>query len=332
MKTKTNNKHTTTQIVNLVSNSDANELTALISELHEGKTPDWREKLALIFDSIEDNIYLESLASALTAPQIRELIAYFGHAPSKLSKLLPLLVGLQSPVFLDLLLQSNAEDLAPLMSLESTEPLQHHLALLREHLKHEQELLSKKYESIWNAIDGLNPKQINESDLHSINQEILVLSKDSQSFVKFVRKLLFPLWKGGLSTLISEMSEIKERTMWIHQNTIDSGEVKLSSGNLPAFLHYKMFLIYIGDNGNFPKEDESAIESITKLGLWYPRDYWRIGLLPDISNPDQHSPNELTIKAKRHLEKIGLATLKDLKKRGIYSSNTLENYIKTHLT
>src|SRR5262249_20909592 len=91
-------------------------------------------------------------------------------------------------------------------------------------------------------------------------------------------------------------------------------------------------------------DDEPALEALVKLSLWYPQDYWQVGLLPQVTDPQlferegEISPEQrqallerLLEMARANLEKVGLHTAKDLKLAGICSQATLQEYLEGRL-
>ena len=74
--------------------------------------------------------------------------------------------------------------------------------------------------------------------------------------------------------------------------------------------------------------------------MWYPEDYWEIGLLPEIDKRGGLYPDGDTDREERtkilmdsvmgNLVKLGLNSVADLKNNNIYSKRMLEEYITTN--
>ena len=89
------------------------------------------------------------------------------------------------------------------------------------------------------------------------------------------------------------------------------------------------------------KDSDAAIEGLTRLSVWYLKDYWELGLLPSIDVPaklnlDPHRFSEEECKQYHQhlltlvqdlLNKLNIGTVGALKKARIYSKPLLKAYI-----
>jgi hypothetical protein len=156
-------------------------------------------------------------------------------------------------------------------------------------------------------------------------------------------------WNSDRLDLIEKLSQAKEAFQKILYSTI--GHPKSVSAPATGFyakLQEKVFGIF-GNPANAEdvdalNDDDPAIEGLAKFSVWYLKDYWKIGLLPSIRDPNtfdklagmegteeaHHLKAELLSQVKENLHRIGLNTVGDLKKMGIFSQKILQEYIATH--
>jgi hypothetical protein len=278
---------------------------------------------------------IESAAAVMTLPQftavVEEIAAHKNHLP-----LIPaLLVGFpyhQFRTFID----EAPKSLIDLLKQESqSEALQHHINLfihqLTEQIAHQERLA----EDVNHAIEKIDYHQI---DLAVVDQLVDALDAIVMESERLIETLATPIelaWNTGRSDLVDRLSYLKEHL--IHLVTEYVGNMRnkeQASTGLYALLEQKLNNIYSAKNEHDIEalaDNEPAIEGLTRLGLWYPKDYWQLGLLPHLADPEKLGNNtkkqDLLKIVRANLKKICLNTVGDLKTAHIYSRSMLQRYV-----
>jgi hypothetical protein len=282
---------------------------------------------------------LEVIGHSLSAKQFLNIISNLKTTET----LSPLLVGLRAPIFHETLSQISDEQLQSLKQESQTEPLQHHI-LLFAHFSEEEE--KKDQALLWKLqqeIKELDLDSLTFQKIDKIKKRIEEVTESSLKRLSIIDKVLELIWKANRPDLIEKLSLIKERLTRQLSNQI--GTASPPTG-LYLDLEEKLGTVYQTKESGMLEDDEPAFDGLAQLALWYLKDYWEIGLLPEIKDMNeleycqgQNTPEQklkhredLFAKVQANLEIIKLGTVKELKKEGIYSKPMLKEYIQSHAT
>lgn len=249
-------------------------------------------------------------------------------------KLNSVLAGLTNEVFSESILKLSVADLALLQHESATIPVQHHLTVLSQEKLKVIETMETLIISLEMIIDHLEVEQLGMDELPELLSKIDELSVFATNEVQLLSKALALAWNSNRIDLIDTLSQIKERLQKYKSFSIESSV----TGLIPK-LYARLNKIY--EDKSLNDETLPAIESLAKLSLWHVQDYFDIGLLPTITSKELLDLDETTHteqaradyraslieKAKQNLENVGLISLADLKRAGIYSKKALQEYL-----
>lgn len=268
-----------------------------------------------------DSKTLEAVGQALTITQVLNL---FKIEILPKNSLAPLLVGITPETFINFLKNGSEENILFLKDNLHNEPLQHHLTLISHQLSQEITTLNQKGLDLSVDIDTL---PVENDAFLAINQELESLYEQFKTLLLTLDKALQLAWISERRELITELSNIKEKG--------ERSKVALlghpQEGFFPSTgLFEKLKRRLESIFGEALNDNDPALDGLTQFSLWYPRDYWELGLLPhyiDSATVDQEDSSIILAHAKETLRKIGLQNVGDLKKCGIYSKRVLKEYI-----
>lgn len=337
------------QLASIASKLSQEQVVAILHLLTEDRDPLWSEKTQALVNGISDLHQLEVVGNALSPQQAISLFEQYSHLPeTQCAKLLPLLVGMSHEVFCHLLRRALPHQLNVLKKESITEPVQHHLNLLaNEMIVYTNDL--------WNAIDAIelellqqNVPSIGFAELTLLTTRNEQLANGCLQAMKKLDKALAIAWNTDRVDLIEKLSKIKEQCQ--RSLLIGIGHPRTDSEpatGLYETLEKSLYTIY-GDAAD-PKDiqalhdEDPAIDALIKFSIWYLQDYVELGLIPEIEHAEQLTfkgdqsdeehlsyTKKLFQAARQSLEQIGLATVGDLKRAGIFSEKTLREYIAKH--
>lgn len=327
------------------------QLTSCVSFLQTNEHSDTLNRLIAIIEATDDTMRLEAIGKGMGLQQFLEVLNGFSHHLIPIEKLGPLLVGLTPLIFTESLQRMDKEQLNLLIQESLSEPLQHQLTVFvhscEKRLIDYETLISDFKEKIKN----LDRETLTSRILETIESRIHELGELVQTELKTIDKALVIIWTTNRLDLISNLNYLKNQ--FNHQYYDRIGHEKLLEeaptglyGKLYAYLE-SIFLDQKSSNKlNLSlHNDEDAIEGLALFSIWYLKDYWEVGLLPEIINetdleldPAAYSEKErifhrqnLLKKVSDHLAKLDLRTIADLKKHRLYSKPMLVEYIRKNL-
>lgn len=291
---------------------------------------------------------LEAAGKNLTLAQAYALLDYAAESDPQFHwKLSPLLVGLPHALFAQLLLSASPHQLEILKLEAVTEPVQHQLTLVTHEITHQLPHVVNQLDQV--SVDiSLLPIGAQVKDPNLLRRQLKEMAAWHESTIQMISKVLVLAWNTNRPDLIDKLSHAKE---WCQKLIATIGKPKTPFGEaLGLFARLEESLEAVYGHPSLPgtieasDDDEPAIEGLTKLSFWYLKDYHQIGLLPGISDqalldldPASHSEQErlhhreqLMEAVKDNLAKMGLSTVQDLKKAGIFSREALQAYIQQH--
>jgi hypothetical protein len=286
---------------------------------------------------------LEAAGKTLNLQQLYAILDYAAKAhPEVHWKLSPLFVGLPHPLFSQLLLAASPHQLEVLKLEAMTEPLQHHLTLISHEVDH---VISQNLDLLDKIATEISLLTIEGKEPRPLKRELKSQLETYHEALNLINKALVLTWNSNRADLIDKLSHAKEQCQRALIHTI--GQPKTAFGEakgLFAQLEESLAAIY-GNPSEIESADdeEPALEGLAKLSLWYLHDYQEVGLLPSTRkldlDPASHTEQErlayrekLMGEVQENLTKLGLVTVRDLKKAGIYKLEQLKRYIAGHLT
>jgi hypothetical protein len=331
-----------------IDNMDHIQVRASIIQINEANDGNWRKKTQAAIKGLTDRSLLEAAGMELSIPQIFELLDSTLCLEDKHHwKLSPILVGMSHETFSKFLLFGTEKEISILKHESITEPVQHHLTLLSHELANQIKDLEIQMQSISREIENLNIHEMSRNDAQEFSNRIDELSLTFHHLLEKNNLVLAIAWNTYRLDLIESLNVTKDHC----QKSLLRGIGNKNNPNTPGLytqLKQRLFRVY-GDPLEPEKIDslhdhEPAIEGISKLEVWYLRDYLDYGLLPGIKKPEEldldlskHTESErmkhrerLFALAKHTLENMGLSSVNDLKEANIFSKKTLKEYIDQH--
>lgn len=331
-----------------ISKMNLEQIKSVIQILDKGKNSNCKQKIRAAILGLNKRPQLEVASSQLSLDQVLELIDKTLQIEDKHHwKLSPIIVGLPFEVFSQLLNSASEKQLQLLQHEGVTEPVQHQITTLSHEFSNQIEQIENEIDRFCDEINNLNLEEIDREYVFEIHHRIGLFSEFFELCFQKANKALAIAWNTNRLDLIEILNKVKDSCQKynIYGIGMPRGEKNLPSG-LYSIIEDKLFSVYGNPNDTFDPEalrdDEPAIEGLAKFSVWYLKDYWEMGLLPSVKDPDdldldlsKHSEikrarfrEELFAQAKKNLEKIGLSTVSDLKKAYIFNKRTLREYIQ----
>lgn len=311
--------------------------------------PHSHKKLKVIIQTLQETTHLEACGRGLSSKQFLDILKSIHHQHLAIDKLSPILVGLSPHIFFQTLCALPTTQVNILRTAGLLEPLQHHLNLFAQ----ECELISQQYMQVVNdlykTIHLMHREDLTQEDIHFVLGKIFDLREKYKKLLNAINKALAIAWPTYRLDLLNKLNELKEH---IYHQYIQSVGLPRSEAKQPTglFATLEQFLLntFNSDDGEghiiVMQDDDLAIEGLTKLSIWYLKDYWELGLLPSIqSEKDLELDASLFSEKERlkhrqeifslvqeNLTKLGISKVKDLKKAQIFSKKMLKDYIAQH--
>lgn len=333
--------YSSNEIIELFKESSIDNLQMIISHLNNaqiilGITALQNQPHIKLLSLIQklDRTHLETAGKALSSKQFIDLLESFSNGQCPPNKLSSLLVGLPFYVFMETIQIAPNHSLEILKQEEILEPLQHQLNLLGH--EYEKKLLAFQNQTnhLCDDIHKIDIEELSFSDLDEMRDKIIDLENEYQLALETIDKGLSIIWNTARIDLIEKFSHLKEAThsQYIRNIGKDDGS-GIGPGLFPALDRFLGTIYEIEPSSNNHADNDLAIEGLTKLSIWYLKDYWEAGLLPNIKHQDElehQEKQQLFNLVQTNLQKFGIATIKDLKKAQIFSKPMLKEYVKRH--
>lgn len=315
------------------------ELVESLTLLRTQPVSEANEKLHELLSWIDASFNIELLGKHFSPKSFANYLEIMSQHPHFQNRLSHLLVGIDPLVFSEALqyLQDVHLDLLKQEGLQ--EPLQYQLtqffhegealkeAIEREGLKFQQEL------------NSYIPEQVSSDLLQELLTKIDGFRNILIEYLDKTSTALAIVWHTNRIDLIEKLSSINESIQ--HQLNHFVGHPAfdtLPPTGLYAYLqnHFaKVFDSSLRDN-------DAAIEGMTRLSIWHLKDYWELGLLPflkeeEILDMEKQMDNEskrleeqerYMILVKEQLEQLRIKTVADLKHLHLFSRSLLRTYIE----
>lgn len=319
------------------------DLTAWVTSIDENHDPEWHNRIVDLFHQIIDRTHLETLGKAVTAQQTLAIIrSCYRTNVIEQSKLPPFLAGLQESVFRQVLNDAKNTEMSVLKRESLTEQIQHHLTLFIAEMGNTIRDYTVSITVLEKEIDLLSVDELNKDEVLALFERIDAVSTQFNQALEQTNQALALSWNTMRLDLIEKLNAIKDVFHKFSALVIGQPRTaELAPRGLYAKLEEKLFLVYGNPNNalEIVHDDEPAFNALSKLSIWYVQDYWDIGLLPGIKNPQllpekdlSKNRENLIQEAKNNLDKTGLKTVRDLKEALIFSKTTLKDFISKSLS
>lgn len=326
------------------------QVYSVVAELAVEKDPDSKEKIFALINGLAERSQLEAAGKALLPlPALDVLEQYKKMENPQHWKLSPIFVGMSSQVFNQILISVSTSQLQILKQEGVTEPIQHHLSSLCNEIMAYTNHLGDTINGFKEDLHALHADSLRFVDLGRFKLYMEQLTEGCQLAVEKLDRALSIAWNTDRSDLIEKLSSVKEHCQRVL--VFDIGHPRSESESatgLYSVLEQQLNAVY--GNANDPKDiqalhdEDPAIDALIKFSVWYLQDYFELGLLPEITDdtqldldPQLHTEQERVdfrrrlFQSVRHsLNILGLNTVGDLKRAGIFSKASLAEYIKQH--
>lgn len=316
-----------------------------INHLHE---KNWMEKTQAALTGLNSKKLLEKAGSALTNRQFFSLLELCTRAESPYRrKIPPLLVGMPHEMFIEVMEYIDDKHLEVFKNEGVTEPIQHHLTTLTHYLENQVEEGELRIDQLHEQVDRFQIEELGLYDVREIIKEVELNLLYFERQYQISNKALAIAWNTNRPDLVESLNAIKES---FHKCILYGLGSPRKEQQVPTGIFQQieesLFAVY-GDgsfenNAKAVRDSEPAVEGLAMLSIWYLRDYWELGLLPQVKDQkdldldlDKHSEVErvryregLFSTVKENLASIDLVCVKDLKDRYIFSKKSLQEYIQ----
>lgn len=315
---------------------------ALVTQIFADQAiSNWHEKNNALYLGASKREQAEAIGKSASLPQIDLMLQATGELEIEDRwRLAALLVGLSHENFCYLLKESTPLTLQILQHQSQSESLQYHLSLIIHEMERQDEEINLELENIQNEIRDLDPKNIDTNKLQSIFFQIEEIAEKLIEECSLANQSLSLAWNTGREDLIEQLTKQKESASRLLSIGIGRPRTKVTEPS-GIFATIEAHLGQIFESAEF-KDDAPSVEALTRWSIWYLRDYWELGLLPDIKEKSalrisskKHSKEEclshrqtLMETVRRNLDHLGLQTVADLKRNQIFSKELLKEFIK----
>jgi hypothetical protein len=333
----------TEQIESGISTMTPEQVIAIITYANSVSENGIKNKIEAIVRGLNTPLQLEAAGKVISPFLLVGLFYTTLKEEKHYWKLSPLLVGMPRKSFNQLLCQVSTEQLHFLQNEGVTEPIQHHLTLLSHEINIRFNQTLREIELYQSNINLIETHLLTSQNIDPLIHQIDSFSLTLKELLDMANKALAIAWNTKRLDLIDSFSRMKNGCQKILSEEIG---LKIPVTGLYEKFENKLFSIFGNSNDSTQmdaiKDDEPAREALVKFSIWYLRDYWEVGLLPEIKDfnkldlelaklsEEQRSVyrQELFEEAQKNLSQLGISTVKDLKKARIFSKRTLEEYIQ----
>lgn len=280
----------------------------------------------------------EALGKKLSVAQFQMLLELYVKGKERdRDKLFPLLVGMNPQIFTQCLDSLSPQQIEVLKREAMIEPLQHQLSMACHVLTSEIAHLNDFSFSLYKLLEPSNIGSFSRKDLKIALEKIVNVAESYKQILVKIDRALTIAWNTVRTDLVDNLSILKENCQKFLKEIFGFSEIDWGKELNEEFIAHLTSAVY-GDPNNPDDidalhDDESAVEFLAKLQIWYPQDYFEVGLLPGISENKLKLPthrDKLLEKAHRNLKDLGLITVKDVREAGIFSKKSLVEYINSH--
>ena len=315
---------------------------ALATQVFADETlPNWKEKNNALYLGVSKREQAEAIGKNATPAQVNLMILSTAELEIEDRwRLAALLVGLSHEDFCYLLRTPTPLTLQILQHQSQSESLQYHIALIIHKLESQDNEINLELEALQKEIQALNPQNVDRSELQNIFFQIEEIAEKLVETCALTNQSLSLAWNTGREDLIEQLTKQKESASRFLLSGIGRPRTKVTEPS-GIFSIIDTHLGQIFESAEL-SDDAPTIEALTRWSVWYLRDYWELGLLPEIQkkgdlrlSSKKHSKEEcLTHRqtmmetVRKNLEHLGLKTVADLKRNQIFSKELLKEFIE----
>jgi hypothetical protein len=302
---------------------------------------DVQAKLDYLFEYIDSPITLEGLGKHFSAASFISFLDFLDKHPHAHNRLNFILVGLSPSVFSQALPLLQSHHLHILKQEGLLEPLHYQLT----QFVHEGEALKQNLQQsaiqFQQKLASMGSQELTIDLLHILTDCIDQMRDQLLDYLERASTALAIVWHTDRTDLIEKLSSINEGVQYQLTHLVGhSAFDHLASTGLYAFLEQTFANIF----DSSLKDDDAAIEGMSRLSIWHLRDYWELGLLPSIQSPEELELDPQTYQEKERwdhqqrlmslvqlqLERLGIGKVENLKKLQLFSKSLLKAYIEQH--
>jgi hypothetical protein len=327
------------QIKDLIPSLSPGQLEVGIRALQDKKKD---AGLLAAIASIHDTPRLECVGAILSTEQLLAVLSAIHDGKLSIDRLSPLLVKTPPQIFFEMLRGAQEAQLETIKKEGILEPLDYHINALFVALESDCQRHQKTADEIRQSINEIDLNDLTYAGLKIVEHRIDQLEMDYQTTLHILDKALAITWNTNRVDLIEKLSGLKEKgsIQLIHHIGSNVPGQKDYNNGLWKYLEDCLSRVY-EDPLNTLQDNGKAVEGLTKLSVWYLKDYWDTGLLPSIENVEDldmessqdtpqeklHHRQQLFDEVRLNLEKLGLGTIADLKNARIFSKNMLKSFV-----
>lgn len=300
-----------------------------------------QDKINDLFEFTESPTTLEFLGKYFSYSTFLSFLEFLSKHSQYQNRLSFLLIGLPSAVFSKALSLLTDNHLHILRQEALLEPLQYQLTQFAHEGEALKQVTEQDIQQFQQEVSSIIPKELTQNKLKAFEHQIDHMKNQLLDYLQRASAALAIAWHTDRIDLIDKLSAINETIQ--HQLAFLIGH--------PAFDNVAATGIYAFWEQTFSnifdsslKDDDAAIEGITRLAVWHLKDYWEVGLFPSIHHPEELDldPNKynekerldhhqkLILQVQQQLERLGIGKVANLKKLHLFSKSLLKDYIEQH--
>lgn len=300
-----------------------------------------KDKLNCLMQFVDSPGNLDLLGKHFAVPHFLSFLDFLNQHPAYQDRLNFILVGLHPIVFSQALHFMQNSHFSYLKLEGLLEPLQYHLTQFAHEGEDLWQHINQKVEQLIQNFSFIKPEELTPDGLEALLLQIDSFKGQLLDYLERISAALSIAWHTDRIDLIEKLSSIHETLQ--HQFTHVIGHPSFdhfSSTGLYSTLEQMFFKIFDATL----KDEDAALEGLTRLSIWHLKDYWELGLLPFIPSTQeldldpQRYPEEertahhqhLLFLVQQQLERLHIGTVGRLKKAYLFSKPLLEAYIEQH--
>lgn len=320
----------------LLSNS---ELIESLGIIQMQPVEDGKNKLHYLLEFIVSEMNLETFSKHFSVSSFLSFLELLTQYPQYQNQLSFILIGIHPSVFSQALHLLQEKHLNLLRQEGKIEPLQYQLTQFFHEGEALKQNIEQEVQQFKQEILAIATEQITPDHLQTLLSQIDHLRDQLADYLERASAALALVWHTDRIDLIEKMSAMNEsiQHQLIHLIGHSSFE-QIPATGLYSFLEQTLSNIF----DSTLKDDDAAIEGMTRLSVWHLKDYSDLGLLPSMqfeklnidfekSHEKEHSEKQtLNSLVQSQLERLGIGKVGDLKKFHLYSKHLLKAYIEKH--
>lgn len=309
--------------------------------LQRGNDSKLNLKLKKLFKFINNPDAFKEIGKCLNIASFIGFLDFLCEHPEYKNRLPFLLTGLVPEVFFFSLFFFEESHILLMKDESLFEPVQFQLSLFVREGEKVLHQLNQKIQNLADEFRLISNEELTTELLLNLEQKIKAIQEKIFESLESIRKALSIVWYTNRADLIDKLSRLNE--MFHHELSFQIGQpASLNSEptGIYKILEKKISAVF---DESLLKDEDGALEGLTRLSIWHLKDYWEVGLLPSIKRSEDLTPinkglahNEwndthpLFHILHNELKNLNIETVGDLKKARIFSKSLLKSYIERH--